>query len=298
MKLLTLFVITILFLSLDRIHSTTTQLKSKTEKAESMFELLEQYSNDKYENQNSGESEANYKAEAGPKKKKRGRQNKKSRTKIAVPDPNVLLHEDKELDIVHQGWLQVSNPNLKNLDRYSQVNLPNWEENKIPTGFNFFRKNKAYQSGGTRDSNSPPAADYFYVRLSKRNIFYSPTKDSVITFGSMATSEIITAKILKEYARLDTCFEIVDRKRLRETFCARTVDERNKWVCKIKELLRQEDFLSCSKSALTGDLPKVVKKILQPIIMLPYASPMCNENYNYDAYGMDWECDCREGMFL
>jgi len=39
----------------------------------------------------------------------------------------------------------------------------------------------------------------------------------------------------------------------------------------------------------------VIKKVLQPVIMIPFASPMCNENYNYNSLGVEWECDCKDG---
>jgi len=197
------------------------------------------------------------------------------------------------LDLVHQGWLRVSNPQLKNLNKYSKLRLPDWQEHEIPTGRDYFRKNKAYT--GSKSENDPPTDEYFYARLSKRNFWYTVSKDSVHAAGAMSVHEFKTAISLEDYARDPNCFEIKDRKQLNWTLCAQNAAKRNKWVCKIKELLGQSDYSTCVKTIISSDIPTVVKKVFQPVIMLPVASPMCNENYNYDAHGTNWECDCHDG---
>jgi len=39
----------------------------------------------------------------------------------------------------------------------------------------------------------------------------------------------------------------------------------------------------------------VTKTITQPIILIPLESPKCNEGWNYDNKGSDWNCECSEG---
>jgi carbonic anhydrase len=35
----------------------------------------------------------------------------------------------------------------------------------------------------------------------------------------------------------------------------------------------------------------------QPIYIIPIASPYCNQYWNYKAHGLDWLCNCKEGIF-
>jgi len=251
-----------------------TEVESESQNSSSMSELLENLENSK------------------PKKQTKKKHKKKGPKK----DPFIFIHDMHTLDLVHQGWLRVSNPQLKNLNKYSKLRLPDWQEHEIPTGRDYFRKNKAYT--GSKSENDPPTDEYFYARLSKRNFWYTVSKDSVHAAGAMSVHEFKTAISLEDYARDPNCFEIKDRKQLNWTLCAQNAAKRNKWVCKIKELLGQSDYSTCVKTIISSDIPTVVKKVFQPVIMLPVASPMCNENYNYDAHGTNWECDCHDGIIL
>lgn len=39
-----------------------------------------------------------------------------------------------------------------------------------------------------------------------------------------------------------------------------------------------------------------VVNITQPLIIVPTATPLCNENWNYKSKGADWECYCSDGQ--
>jgi len=38
------------------------------------------------------------------------------------------------------------------------------------------------------------------------------------------------------------------------------------------------------------------RRVSQPIILIPQANRFCNDDWNYEAKGLDWECDCKDGM--
>jgi len=42
---------------------------------------------------------------------------------------------------------------------------------------------------------------------------------------------------------------------------------------------------------------KPVRKVIveQPMIIIPIPSPTCNEKWNYNEHGNDWDCKCKEG---
>jgi len=137
------------------------------------------------------------------------------------------------------------------------------------------------------------------MRLSKRNMFYSVSKDSINIKGSLAFTEIRDATPLPDFSRSDECFTVDDAQRKEWTLCAESAKLRNKWVCMIKYILNKEELNICLANLDADEnLPVVVHKITKPMIMIPLASPMCNEDFNYHELGSDWECDCREGIYL
>jgi hypothetical protein len=72
-----------------------------------------------------------------------------------------------------------------------------------------------------------------------------------------------------------------------------------KWICKIKEILGYNDkqCLNNNASVNVQAAPVIVEKtVTQPIILIPLASPKCNENWDYNSKGSDWNCECSEGI--
>lgn len=223
--------------------------------------------------------------------------NRTNKTIIQRPysNPDILVEHESSLNLVHRGWLKVSTPSFTQGKLYPKITLPNWNENDIPTERNFFRVNNAF-SVFEMNENSPPGPFYFYMRLSKRNLFYGNSKDSIEIVGNIAFKDVRDAISLPNFARQDECFVVDDIKAQQWTLCAETVPKRNQWVCIIRDLLRKEDLQTCLKRLnADADVPEIVQHITQPIITIPLASPMCNEDYNYNELGADWECECREG---
>jgi hypothetical protein len=290
MKLYTLLVLTLLCISLDIVPCAKITLKAGTKKFKSMIELLEEYGKNEEEPATSNNTSINNLKKVYRKGRHLKAQNATNVTKL---DPFIFVNDFTTLELVHQGWLKVSSVNFKNKNRFPELHLPDWSTQEIPTEYNFFRRNQAFkQEAGPND---PPTDRFFWMRLSKRNFYYTVSKDSVEAQDSIASRDIRDAKTLKDFNRDDRCFQVKDRREMNWVLCAQTKDERNEWVCKIKEFLRKIDFHTCLKATLSDDIPIVIKKILQPVIMMPFASPMCNENFNYNSLGADWECDCKDG---
>jgi carbonic anhydrase len=52
-----------------------------------------------------------------------------------------------------------------------------------------------------------------------------------------------------------------------------------------------------NSSQIEAKLQIIKKRILrQPVIIIPVPSPYCNEKWNYESHGDDWQCDCKEGQ--
>lgn len=73
--------------------------------------------------------------------------------------------------------------------------------------------------------------------------------------------------------------------------CANSIEIRNKWLFTIRKALG----LSCN---LEPQKIEIIKRriVKQPVIIIPVAAPMCNQNWNYLLHGDDWQCDCQEGI--
>ena len=39
-----------------------------------------------------------------------------------------------------------------------------------------------------------------------------------------------------------------------------------------------------------------METVKQPILIIPIPSPYCNERWNYQSHGSNWECKCSEGQ--
>jgi len=222
---------------------------------------------------------------------------KKNRTKIIIKrgNPDIYMEDQNVLNIVKQGWLKVSTPHLKNLNKFPKIVLPDETEHEIPTQNDYFRVNEGYDP--VRNPDSAPTPFYFWMRLSFRNLYYSVSKDSINVLGNIPVEDIVTAKVVKDYSREPNCFEVIDNFKKDWILCAETRQERNLWVCKIKSLKNQISEALCLKNIASDEAIVVEKKVTQPIILIPQASPMCNEDFNYEQNGDDWVCDCREGIY-
>ncbi len=74
--------------------------------------------------------------------------------------------------------------------------------------------------------------------------------------------------------------------------CSTSVTDKNRWICAIKK----SKGIKCDLPTTEIINQKIKKeRIEQPIIIIPIPSPMCNEKWNYNAHGNEWQCKCKEG---
>ena len=81
--------------------------------------------------------------------------------------------------------------------------------------------------------------------------------------------------------------------------CAKDLKLRNEWVCTIKTILKEPDRNEC-KVDDPNDAPVTYyeKNVNQAIILIPLAARHCNDAWNYNAHGQDWECECSESKIF
>jgi carbonic anhydrase len=194
------------------------------------------------------------------------------------------------IKIIKNGWLKISSPNFLHTGKFPLLNLPNDSHIQIKTTKNYFRINEAFNP--MKKGNFPPGKLYFWFRLSGKHFYYSQKKDDINVLGSIYMKNIKNAKIPVEI----NCFRIIDKANRNWKLCADTEAKRNKWVCLIKSVLGYPEDATCKTSSLSDSKPVIItKKITQPVILIPQASPICNNGWDYAKKGSDWNCDCSEG---
>jgi carbonic anhydrase len=218
-----------------------------------------------------------------------------------IPDVNkfikklpskIVLPKKDDMRLLLEDWLRISSPMFKNRARFPSISMPNGTMIEINVDHNFFRINSAFDDNNP-DPTMPPGILYFWFRLSGRNIYYSSTTSDVNILGAIRIINIIDTNPHNDYSTEATCFTIKDNELKNWKLCADSIDIRNKWVCKIKEILMINDDLCLHKE---GNQPTVIERIVkEPIILIPLPSRMCNEGWDYMRHGVNWECECSEG---
>jgi len=144
-------------------------------------------------------------------------------------------------------------------------------------------------------SGYPKHKHDFWFRLQGKNLFYSMNKRHFRVFGAIAVKHIKNVVANDEFSDNNPdCFKIKEKTKSKWMLCAHDVEERDNWVCKIKENLGL-DIRKCKLGLLDSQGKIEYNTLIKPVIMIPLPSKTCNENYNYDMKGSDWDCECSEG---
>ena len=224
-----------------------------------------------------------------PKKKKNNK--KKKIKKITIKRKKFK----DQLKVLLSSWLKVSTPNFRKNSRFPTLTIPYDKKISIVNNKYFFRINTDYSKSIKSDAFSPPSQFDFFFRLSGKNLYYSTNKNSINILGVINVRHIIDADAKDDFSQHSNCFKVNDRTNTNWLLCAANPDLRDKWVCKIKDILGL-DTRDCRVTKLDNIKEGITyKDIIKPIIYIPLASKECNENWNYALKGIDWNCLCAEG---
>jgi hypothetical protein len=143
-----------------------------------------------------------------------------------------------------------------------------------------------------------PCQNCFYFRLSGLNLYFTQIRYDMTIIASIAIKNIDATA---GGSGPGFCFSIADKEEDNWTLCAYSNDQKREWVCAISYVLGKPCEPSGGAGGAGGgnrnkvqiiEEKQIVKK---PVILIPLPSRSCNENWNYDAKGNDWECKCAEG---
>jgi carbonic anhydrase len=292
-------------------------LKGRTKRSESMMEYMNNFFSENTNNNNNlektkangdkhhkkhkkhnkakkGNSHFRFKEHTSALKKEKFAKTKFGQDPILTTNPNMTIAPNTTL--ILSDWFMISSPIFADTKRFPPVQVSPKETVTIKTDMQFYRINEAYDKYLGEPDDKGPSNKFFWFRLSGLNIYYSLSKTDINILDAISVTKIsgVTATEQTMYnANMTYCFSVIDTDHNSWKMCALTKEISKTWVCTIKKILRVDDPM-CEPEG--PPQPAVIERnITQPIIIIPTPSPFCNENWNYQRNGADWNCDCEEG---
>lgn len=221
--------------------------------------------------------------------------NKFTQNPISSNSPNTTMAQNTTP--ILSDWFMISSPIFADTKRFPPVVVSPKQTVTIKTDMQFYRINEAFDNFIGEPEDKGPSNKFFWFRLSGLNIYYSLSKTDINILDAISVTQIsgVTPTEQTMYnANMTYCFSVKDADHNSWKICALSEEVSKTWVCAIKKLLRVDDPM-CEVSQAAPQIPVIERNITQPIIIIPTPSPFCNENWNYQRNGVDWNCDCEEG---
>lgn len=221
---------------------------------------------------------------------------KKEQGNFSGEKKNFEIHprEDNPKPVLEEFFM-ISSKSFLRRDLFPPVRIDRKTVWEIKTDTYNYRVNDAWAKKETKVKGVNNL--FFYFRLSGLNMYYTNTNSDYNVLGviSVKSMDRITEPKMDAHGEyITTCFELTDVDRIHYKICGLKEKTVKHWYCQIKAFLGESNDEIC-KSLEEGNAIIHEVHITKPIVMVPLASPHCNEKWNYQKFGEDWECDCKEG---
>jgi hypothetical protein len=202
----------------------------------------------------------------------------------------ILAVEEEQYDI------STMTPNFQRLNFFNFSLLP---QSKRPPHVNIFSQTKNDEISNLKNSDSESKREYFWFwfRASNKYVYYSSNPTYINQLGTFDIQKIGMVRGLPGNSQY--CFEISDANNDVYKLCALTREVQRKWLCfiqKAKKLKSLDPICNGGTAEITQKVKE--KTIIQPLMIIPLPSKNCNDDWNYDKRGKNWECKCSEGNIL
>lgn len=289
----------------------------KSRKGQTVYQFYNTLSNSK--NQENSELSTNTENNEVNKLKTKFKKNKKSHAKhhkknsiladieakenLGENENSFLAKKEKESEpekYIYTGWQQVSSKLFQNPNIFPRLKVPNASGRIVDEGIKVDKDDYRINS---KKNPAPQTDKEFYFRMSDERILYTTDATDInflqiFYFRDYNKVEEKPIKFLPDRTSI-SCFDMIQKMtKFRYSFCSKDRKENLKFMCAIGKKLNVL-LDSCIK-----DDPKengienntVIKKtIIDATIVIPQPSKNCNEKWNYDNHGDDWECLCKQG---
>lgn len=216
-------------------------------------------------------------------------------------DKSQVLSKKENNDLILEDWFMIASIEFDNITKYPPIILSNGKEVKIKHDEKFFRINDSYNCKNTDEDSKPSKERLFWFRLNRKNtqLFYSSSKTDFNVLGSIliSTAKGVSKIIDDSFEKEIFCFNIVDNENSEWKICNCNKTLTVKWYCALKEILKDSSDPICKLcTKKENEVKEIINTVIQPIIIFPTSSQLCNENWNYEKNGNDWNCKCKEGI--
>lgn len=207
------------------------------------------------------------------------------------------IQEKKEIPKpILEEFFMISSNAFLNRELYPSVHIEKKKFWTIKTDVNNYRINDAWKK--TETTEKGPSERFFYFRLSGLNLYYTNTKSDLNILGVISVrsmDKIMSPKLDATTEYITTCFLLTDIQRQKYKICGMEEKTVKHWYCQIKSFLGEKDEEICANLDESIKIITKTIEINQPLVIVPTPSPFCNQKWNYQNWGDDWECDCAEG---
>jgi carbonic anhydrase len=195
-----------------------------------------------------------------------------------------------------EGWFRIQSMEYTKSNIFPPILLPSGRKAE----FKFTGKGLLYNSFYNKekqDENNPPFIDSFYIKTNKNLVYFSATKNSSVVLSAFKVTEASNINRFTNFYCVDLrTEEFLDK----HSICGRKREEILPLMCSLKDFCSQELPLECNGGAKIEetkeenlDNQEITK---DPIFIIPEPARYCNDGWNYNNKGSDWECICSEGF--
>jgi len=205
----------------------------------------------------------------------------------------VKTEPNKNTEILIEDWFMISSFAFHDSDKFPPIKMNDDTYVAIKTDQKNFRINHGFNYFEEKDK--PPSKKFFWLRLSGLNLYYSTSKCDLNILGVISVSHLesiteLSIEIEENYQIL--CFRVNDNFDEIWKICGMKEESVKIIYCNLNNMLDTKEKF-CSYERVNDEK---IKSIIQPLIIIPKPSRKCNQGWNYNLKGNDWECDCSEGM--
>ena len=204
---------------------------------------------------------------------------------IDLNDPNAELSD----------WLFISSDKLKDRNHFPVINRQEGDKEMHDfsiEGQLINRKFNEAKKDGAIDKRQ------FFFRARAGYVYFAETKSEINVLGSILMKNVTDAQPLKNAYNTTTvthCFVIMDYEESSWRICALDKETKLKWMCSLEDFTKSDIDLECRPDQAAKATAISLRKITQPVIVIPIASKQCNEKWDYKTKGNGWECICKDG---
>ena len=193
-------------------------------------------------------------------------------------------------------WVSVASLEFRNPYAFPPISIAPGKLAKLQTDSSNRLINQLYKPG-QKDDSLPPTRVSYYGHLASNFFYLTPAKKDM---NVLFTFKIKSVNVFSSHSTPgEFCFDIQTPEDKLFTICMKSNELKFKCICQIVKEIGQNPPVECLGDKKVPDvkIPETVIDVneYEPIILIPQPSRFCNEDWNYDNKGANWECICSEG---